>query len=120
MTLDAYPDQVFKGVVDQIIPATRTTSQGATVITVRIKLDHPDLTFVNNLTGEAQIISKEAKNVLTVPQEALTEDNNVVIQDNGILKPQKVTPGIKSDTDIEIKEGLRQGQKILLNPPPAK
>lgn len=120
VTLDAYPDQVFKGVVDQIIPATKTTSQGATVITVRIKLDSPDLTFVNNLTGEAQIISKEAKNVLTVSQEALTEDNNVVIQDNGILKPQKVTPGIKSDTDIEIKEGLRQGQKILLNPPAAK
>lgn len=80
INLDAYPDKVFKGAVDQIIPATKTTLQGATVVTVRIKLDNPNLIFVNGLTGEAQIIIKEAKNVLTIPQESLRENNTVIAE----------------------------------------
>lgn len=114
ITLDAYPDKTFKGAVDQVLPQTKTTAQGATVITVRIKLDNPNLNFVNGLTGQVLITSEEAKNALTIPQEALREDNTVVVQDFKGLRSQKVTPGISSDTDVEIKEGLREGEKVFL------
>jgi len=117
ITLDSYPDKTFKGAVDQILPQTKTTAQGATIITVRIKLDNPDLNFVNGLTGQALITSEEAKNALTIPQEALREDDTVVVQNGEGLKPLKVTPGIGSDTDVEIKEGLKEGERVLLNPP---
>ena len=115
--LDAYPEQILKGTVDQILPQTKVTSSGATVITVRIKLDDFKLSFVNGLSGQASIISTEVKNALTIPQEALRDDNTVIIQSKDGLKPQKVTPGIRSDTDVEIKEGLIEDEKILLNPP---
>ncbi len=115
--LDAYPNQVFKGVVDQIQPQTKTTSSGATVILVRIKLDDLKITFVDKLSGQASIIITEAANALTIPQEALRNDDTVVVQDNGILKSQKITPGIKSDIDVEIKQGLEENEKVLLNPP---
>lgn len=115
--LDAYPDQIFEGEVDQIIPQTRQTSSGATVVTVRINLDNPKLTFVNGLTGQASIITAAVKNALTIPQEALKDGNTVFIQKNGSISLTKVTPGIYSDTLVEIKEGLEKDEKVLLNPP---
>lgn len=115
VTLDAYPKQVFKGLVDQIIPQTKTTSSGATVVTVRIILDNPELVFVQGLSGQSSIFYQASFNTLTIPQEALREDGNVVIQTNGQLEAKKVETGISSDTDIEIKTGLEEGDKVLLN-----
>ena len=117
ISLDAYPDSVFNGTVDQILPQTKLTSQGATVITIRIKLDNPTITFVNGLTGQAAIVIESAKDALTIPQEALREDNTVVVQQGQTLRSQKVTPGIRSDTDVEIKEGLQENENVLLSPP---
>ncbi len=115
--LDAYPDSIFTGTVDQILPQTKATSQGATVVTIRIILDDPVTPFINGLTGQASIIIESAKNAFTIPQEALREDDTVIVQQGQTLRPQKVTPGIRSDTEVEIKEGLKEGEQILLNPP---
>lgn len=117
VTLDAYPEQIFKGTVDQILPQTKTTSSGATVVTVRIKLDNPKLNFVNGLTGQASIITTEVKDALTIPQEALRDDNTIIVQTKDGLKSEKVSAGIRSDTDVEIKEGVSEGENVLLNPP---
>ena len=117
ITLDSYPQKVFSGKVDQLLPQTKQTSSGATVITVRIKLDNPGITFVNGLSGQASITIAESKNTLVVPQEALRDDNTVVMQDGQGLRPLKITPGIMSDTDVEIKEGLEENNRIILNPP---
>lgn len=117
ITLDAYGDEIFKGSVDQILPTTKTTSSGATVITVKIKLDNKPKNFVNGLSGQATIILSEAKNVLTIPLEALKEDGTVALKQDQGFKFVKVQSGISSDTDIEIKEGLNENDTIILNPP---
>lgn len=117
VTLDAYEGQIFKGLVDQILPQTKTTSSGATVVTVRIKLLGSPRIFVNGLSGQSQVISQTAQDVLTIPQEALREDNSVVVQTTKGLEAKKVVIGIKSDTETEVKEGLFESEKVLLNPP---
>ena len=109
VTLDAYPDQEFEGVLNQIIPLTKTTSSGATVVTVRIKLARVPDNFVQGLSGQALIITSRAENALSVPLEAL-KDNSVVLQD-GQTRAVKVTVGIQSDTDVEIKEGLKEEEE---------
>lgn len=117
VTLDAYPNSVFKGLVDQILPQIKTTSSGATVVTVRVILDNPELVFVNGLSGQSSIIYQTSLNTLTIPLEALRDDSSVVIQKNGQLETKKVDVGISSDTDVEIKTGLNEGEKVLLDPP---
>lgn len=117
ITLDSYPDTSYKGSVAQIFPQTKTTSSGANVITVRIKLTTNPLNFVNGLGGEATIIIKSVENTLTIPQEALRDDNTVFIQTENGLRLVKVTTGISSDTDVEITKGLQEKERILLNPP---
>lgn len=117
VALDAYPQREFEGAVSEIIPQIITTSSGANVVKVRINLGNPDITPVNGLSGQASIILSEAKDVLILPLEAVRDNDTVVIKTQQGLKEQKVTTGIKSDTDVEIKEGLNEGEKILLNPP---
>lgn len=116
VVLDAYPDQIFKASVLEIVPITKTTGAGATVVIVKIALDNPKINFISGLNGQALIIQKEEKGALTIPLEALKEDNTVFIQTDKGPRPKKVVPGIKSDTDVEIKEGLSENEKVLLNP----
>lgn len=117
VTLDAYPDKIFDGEVSEILPQTKTTSSGATVIIVKINLKGSAINPVKGLSGQASIILAQAKNVLIIPLEALREDSTVVVQTKDGLKTQKVTPGITSDTDVEIQEGLLENDKVLLDPP---
>lgn len=116
ITLDAYSDKVFGGMVDQIIPQTETTSSGATVVKVRISLNNPDIIPINGLSGQAEILLSEAKSTLIIPIEALGENEVVTLQNKNGQQKVKVTPGIQSDTEVEIKTGLQEGDKILLNP----
>ncbi|MSU26031.1 MAG: efflux RND transporter periplasmic adaptor subunit [Candidatus Levybacteria bacterium] len=115
--LDAYPNKKFEGNLNRIIPQIKTTSSGATIISIRIKLKDAMLNFINGLTGQALITINESSNVITIPQEALREDNVVFVERDGELRRQSVKVGIRSDTDIEIKNGLVENEKILLNPP---
>lgn len=117
VTLDAYPNQIFKGTVDKILPQIKTTSTGSNVITVRIKLENPKLTFIQGLSGQADIIIKEDKNALVIPMEALREDNTVAVQTRSGIKDVKLKVGISSDTDVEILSGLSEKERVLLNPP---
>jgi macrolide-specific efflux system membrane fusion protein len=116
VTLNAYPDQTFKGTVAEIKPNTKTTSNGATVVIVRINLGHPNVKLISNLNGQATIVTSEVHNALTIPQEALKDDDTVVVSKDQSFTTVKVEPGIRSDTDVEIKNGLSEGQTVVKNP----
>ncbi len=116
ITLNSYPNQTFKGSVDQIIPQTKTTSSGATVVTVRIDLHNPAVRLVSGLNGQADIIVTQAKHVLAIPIEALKEDNTVLVQKGKEIKAVSVKVGLKSDTEVEIKDGLKDGDQVVTNP----
>lgn len=117
ITLNAYGDKVFEGKITGINPQTRTTSNGATVITVKITLSDQSIKKIAGLNGQVNIILEEGKNVLTIPQEALREDDTVLVETSQGINPVKVTPGLRSDTDVEIKEGLKEGERVINNPP---
>lgn len=117
VALNAYGDKVFTGKVTEIIPQTKSTSNGATVVTVKIRLDDQSIRPIAGLNGQATLIIGEKKNVLAVPQEALRDDNTVFEQTAQGLKRIKVVPGLKSDLEVEIESGLSEGMKVIKNPP---
>lgn len=117
--LDAYPDKTFSGQIDKITPQTKTTSQGATVVTIRINLGALEIPPVNGLSGQSAVILASAENVLTIPLEALKDDNTIALKDGQGYYFQKVEIGIRSDTEVEIKSGLNPGDSVVLNPPAA-
>lgn len=115
VTLNAYPDQIFPGNVAEILPQTKITISGATVIIVRIDLHQPSISFIADLNGQAEIINSQAKNTLLIPQEALKDNNAVFIKSDSDFKSVPVKVGISSDTDIQIQEGLEENQTIVKN-----
>ena len=115
--LDSYPEKTFKGSVFEIQGQTKTTGNNATVINVRIKFSDNPTNFISGLTGQISITTEEAKNSLSLPLEAIREDNTVVLQTAGRLKSEKVEVGIKSDTEAQILSGLKEGDSVVLNPP---
>lgn len=116
VTLNAYPNKVFKANVSEIQPITKTTSSGATVVIVRIKLNAVGVRFALGLNGQADIITKEVKNVLKIPQEALIDEKYLYIEEGETYKKIEIETGIKSDTDVEVKRGISENQTIVINP----
>lgn len=77
-TVDAYPNDVFAGKVQQIrlgdnSSSSATTSSSSTVVTyeVVISADNPDLKLKPRLTANVTIYTLERENVLTIPTKAL-------------------------------------------------
>jgi HlyD family secretion protein len=120
VSLNAYPSQTFNGTVSEVSPVTKTTTSGATVVTVKIDLQNPPTNFVVGLNGQADIKTKQASNVLTIPIDALRDDNTVYIQDGKTFKAVPVQTGIQSDTDVQITGGLTEGQNVVINPTAVK
>lgn len=116
VVLDAASDKTLWGQVEKIIPQIKTTSSGATVVIVRINLGKPDVTFVNGLSGQTDVITEEHKNVLAIPQDAIREDGTVYVKNGTEYQTVKIETGLTSDSDIEVKSGLSEGQQIVKNP----
>lgn len=116
ISLDAYSDQKFTGTIEKIIPSTKTTTSGATVVIVRININKSDLTFVNGLNGQAEVITKEEKSVLAVIPDAIREDNMVYVKQGDNFQLVKVETGLSSDNAVEIISGLTENQEVVTNP----
>lgn len=68
------------------------------------------------MTGKFDVILEKAEDIIAVPIEAVTKENNqstvTKINDDGTTEKINVTTGIKNDAYIEIKNGLSEGQKV--------
>lgn len=120
VTLNSYPDQVFKAVVSKITPSTQTTDSGATVVIVKLALGRPAINFVSGINGQADIITDSVSNALVLPLDALMENDEVYVSRNGTYEKVKVELGLQSDTEAEIKSGLQAGDWVVTNPTAVK
>ncbi|OGL54248.1 hypothetical protein A3K55_01260 [Candidatus Shapirobacteria bacterium RBG_13_44_7] len=68
------------------------------------------------MDGEAVITLDQSDQALTVPLEAVYEDDQKYVWrkvDNQVLR-QNITTGIESDTDIEVLSGLSLNDQIII------
>lgn len=115
ISLNAYGDKVFKGKVKEILPEAKTTSNGATIVIVKIFLEDTLVKNILGLNGQVNIIISEKDNVLSIPLDALENNNSVFVKTPRGLSRQKVEVGFKTDTDVEIKKGLKEGDQVVTN-----
>ncbi|MFA6941047.1 MAG: efflux RND transporter periplasmic adaptor subunit [Clostridiaceae bacterium] len=116
-------DKEFKGRVTEIDPAATTSvaASGQTTnlgVNVDILDNAPDLKV--DFDVDVDILTGSAKNVLKIPGESIVTDkdglNSVFIYENGKAAEKKVTLGVQSDTEAEVKEGIKQKDMVILNP----
>ena len=136
-TVDAYPNDVFEGVVTQIrlgdASSTSSTSSTTTVVTyeVVISAPNPDLKLKPRLTANVTIYILDKKDVLSVPNKALRfTPEKPLIGNNDIVKdcegehklwPREGTTftahpvevGISNGISTEIISGIPEGTKVV-------
>jgi HlyD family secretion protein len=105
ISLDAYNDTVFTGVVSKILPEKDERNQ---TFTVEALFDQAPKVLYPGLSGEANILIATKKNVLTIPKDYLIDDNKVKI-DDGILT---ISTGLQNMDFIEVFSGLSEDTKI--------
>lgn len=111
-------DKEFDGTVKEIAPrATGGNSGGVTYkVTVSINEDCEELRL--DMTAKLSIILESRENVLTVPYDAVQEDDKgyfVEVMKEEVLEKIYVTKGIESDYYIEISgDGIKEGMMVLM------
>ncbi|MEP5255455.1 MAG: efflux RND transporter periplasmic adaptor subunit [Winogradskyella arenosi] len=105
MTLEAYADRVFKGEVSKIYPKKDERNQ---TFIVEAVFDQAPKILYPGLSGEANIIISQKKNVLTIPKAYLRADNTVET-DAGIVE---VETGMQNLEAVEILSGLTKGTTV--------
>jgi len=69
-SVEAFPNEIFNGVVQQVRFASTTTSNVVTYTTV-VNVENPELKLRPGMTATVSIIASEAKNILRVANAAL-------------------------------------------------
>lgn len=104
---DAFAGQVLPGTVKQITPAGDPVSK-----TFRVRIGLPDDTpLLVGMSVEANIVSREKRDVVLVPAHAVV-DNNVFIIDDGRARLRKVEIGIRGTGFVEILKGVSEGDIV--------
>lgn len=113
--LDAYPESTFSGKISYIAYTSEPSSSGATVFSVKITFDNPEILRIG-LNGDVTIEVERQDNALTVPTEALRDDKDgayVYKKEGGVFIKTRVKTGLKNDNDIVIDSGLAEGDIVV-------
>ena len=119
ITLDAYPDSTFSGVVTNVGMVAYTSSTGGNAYHTRISLsDNTAMKFKVGMGGDVEIIYNKIENTLIVPVSAVVTDTSdyVWVVDAGRVKKTPVEIGGENNDEIEIKSGLSEGQSVVSQP----
>jgi HlyD family secretion protein len=120
LVFDALPAQTFTGKVTRVDPEL-STQDSYQVATGQVELDAPAATVFETLplglNATVQVISKEVKDALYVPNEAVRDLGNneyavFVVGSDGALKLTPVEVGIADITHTEITSGLNLGDVV--------
>ena len=117
----SFPDKKIDSEISYIA-FTPVSGQTSTVYEIRFKLpsNNQDLKYRLGMDGDAIILLKQIDNSLTLPSEAVNQDENqsyvFVKPDNSnqLIKKNIIT-GIETDTTIEILEGLSENDQVVIS-----
>lgn len=119
----ALGDNTAKGKVIKIAPDAKEMTSALGVNQRRVPVKIGLIDSVNSLkpgyNADVRIITDVVKDTITVPDTAVFDyqgSSCVLAVENGKAVIRKVGKGIESDDMIQILEGLKPGDKILVNP----
>lgn len=116
----------YEGRITKIGQIAETSSAAMTTdsqpkVNVEVTIDKFDSDIKAGYEADVNIIVNEKKNVIAVGYEAVREDNEgrkyVFIVQNKKAVKRYIKTGIETDFEIEILEGLKEGESYIDNPP---
>ena len=117
VTLAAFEDEVFKGTVTEIGDAEINSNTNRTMYSVTVTVPNTGNVLYQDMTAEVTFVTDEVSEVLYIPVRAVIEKDGVnyvkVREKDGTIIRKRVTTGFSDGINIEIKEGLSEGETVL-------
>jgi HlyD family secretion protein len=115
--------KAYKAKVSNIYPtATVSTSAAGGDTTLTVELDVLDAApqLKINFDADVDILLNQALNVVKVPAETILTNKDgstyLFVVENGKAVQKTVKLGVQSDTDAQIINGVKVGDRVILNP----
>jgi RND family efflux transporter MFP subunit len=125
VTTDAYPGEEFMGTVAEISQAVGKKSilsdnpaemVDTKVLEVKIELDSGQKLKLG-LDVDVTILANNKEDVLILPLKAVMQQDGtsyVTVKKNGKYEEKSITTGLSDDENIEVVEGLEEGDSVVL------
>lgn len=115
--VDSISNKIYQGEVNQV-STVGTTTNGVTFFDVGISVKN-DGQLRNGMTATAEIIIQDKKDIVLLPLEALQQQQGkryvtLVKEDGTKEEKHEIKIGIRNKTYIEVTEGLKEGDKVLI------
>ncbi len=119
ITIDAFPGKVFNGKVTRVSPIVLGVKQETRTFEVRIGFDVEEKGIKPGMSADIEIITDILKGVLYLPAHTVVERKGkkmVYIAEGKKARLVPVEIGLSTWNYIEVKKGLKEGDKIIMNP----
>jgi HlyD family secretion protein len=116
--VDSFPGRIFPAEVMQV-STVGTTTNGVTFYDVILATENRDNQLKYGMTATGEILIQDKKDALYIPPEALQLQRGKRVvslkkADGTTEAEHEVKIGIRSTTQIEITDGLKEGDKVVL------
>lgn len=117
ISMDAYPDRYFPGVVRRVAPYVLDLEKQARTVDIEVEIDNPE--DVKNLlpgySADVEIILAKRVNVVRIPTQSILEGNRVLILDGGVLEERSIETGVSNWEHTEVISGLEPGTVVVVS-----
>ena len=109
--------KTYEGTVTKIDGMATQNNSGAMVVGVNVNIDNPDENIFLGVEAKVYVHMAKAEGVVTIPLEVINSDRDgdfVYVEENGVVAKKRITTGIASDSVSEVKEGLSEGDNVIM------
>ncbi len=124
IVMEAFPDDTFNGEVIKVSPLPDAQrgwlSPDLKVYTTQVSIKGTHESLKQLMSAKVTILVEELKDVLIVPVQVVANRQGKKLCYLATSKgpePREVRPGAFNDIFVQIIEGLKAGEKVMLNPP---
>jgi len=118
--VETFKDRIFIGRVTQISPLG-VEKDNVTSFEVKVSIENPGQELKANMTANAEIVLEEHPGALLIPEAAVTYDATKAASVNVVApgtktgrKKTTIKVGVGNGTKIEVLEGLKPGDRLVL------
>ncbi len=120
VSISSLPDISLKGQVVKIFPLG-VEDQNVVRFQVKVHIQTPPISLRPGMTADVTITVAERSNVLVVPDLCITraqDETTVEVISEETLEKREVKVGLSNWEETEILEGVKEGEELLIPPPP--
>jgi HlyD family secretion protein len=118
ISFTAYPDTIYNGKITEVSDATYDSSTASIYYTLTITVQGDVSGLYEGMTGDITLVTKETKEVVYVSNRAIFRDGTrsyvKVRDDDGNVVEKDVVTGFSDGVNVEIVEGLSEGDIVLI------